>query len=411
MHAMCRSPVLAGLLLCLHIAPSYAQVELAPEILLLDHIKARMAENLRRLPNYTCTEVIDRSRRRRGTGEFAPVDTLKLDVALVDGKELFSWLGASQFEETDIREFGRDRGAYSSGDFALEARNIFLTGSPSFTYAGEQNLNGRLALRYDFRVPVESSNYVLRGGAEEARVGYHGSFWADPDTLDLIRLETAADNIPDELEISRVDDGIEYRLTRIGETDFLLPEASELLMIDLSGNASRNRTHFSGCRRYAVESALNLSGSPGKTIPPPPESARQGLEMRAPEILLLDRIKARAAENLRRLPNYTCTEKIERFSEGRLVNKLRVEVVLVDGKELFARPAGEKFEKSEIPQIGHEWAIGNGSFAMHAEFIFQTPWPSFTYVGVTTLNGQRAIRYDYRVPLLLSSYQIRTDLW
>src|ERR1700676_3351562 len=130
MNATCRRPAFAGLLLCLHIAPSHAQLELAPEILLLDHIKARMAENLRRLPNYTCTEVIDRSRRRRGTDRFAPVDTLKLDVALVDGKELFSRLGASRFEETDIRDFGRDSGAISSGEFALQARNIFLTDSP-----------------------------------------------------------------------------------------------------------------------------------------------------------------------------------------------------------------------------------------------------------------------------------------
>ena len=79
---------LAALLLCVDAAPSRAQVEFAPEILILDHIKARMAENLRRLPDYTCTEVIDRSRRRRGTDTFAPVDTLKLDVALVDGKEV-----------------------------------------------------------------------------------------------------------------------------------------------------------------------------------------------------------------------------------------------------------------------------------------------------------------------------------
>ena len=78
------------MLLCLRPDPSPAQVELAPEILILDHIKARMAENLRRLPDYTCTEIIDRSRRRRGTDAFAPVDTLKLDVARVDGKELFS---------------------------------------------------------------------------------------------------------------------------------------------------------------------------------------------------------------------------------------------------------------------------------------------------------------------------------
>ena len=32
-------------------------------------------------------------------------------------------------------------------------------------------------------------------------VGYHGTFWVDPSSMDLIRLEVYADDIPRNLEI------------------------------------------------------------------------------------------------------------------------------------------------------------------------------------------------------------------
>src|SRR5260370_29219607 len=57
-----------------------ARQPLAPEILLLSRIKVRAAENLQRLPNYTCTETIERSRRARKSRRFDPVDTLRLEV-------------------------------------------------------------------------------------------------------------------------------------------------------------------------------------------------------------------------------------------------------------------------------------------------------------------------------------------
>jgi hypothetical protein len=53
------TPAFAGLLLCF---ACRAQETVAPETLMLERIKAKAAENLQRLPNYTCTETIERSR-------------------------------------------------------------------------------------------------------------------------------------------------------------------------------------------------------------------------------------------------------------------------------------------------------------------------------------------------------------
>jgi hypothetical protein len=276
MAAMRWTLASAGLLLCFPISPSSAQdftlarQALPPDILLLARIKSKAAENLQRLPNYTCTQTIERSRRAGKARKFEPLDTLRLEVALVEGKELFSWPGAGKFEEKGIGEIVGPGGAIGNGSFALHAKSVFLSQAPTFTHVGDTTLNGLRAIRYDYRVPQMLSGYQIRIGPNQAIVEYHGSFWVDPDSLDLIRLEVHADQPPPNLNLAEASDTMEYQRARIGGGDFLLPQSSELVMIDLLGNASRNRTQFSACRQYAGESKLSfVEASPDIAAPAP----------------------------------------------------------------------------------------------------------------------------------------------
>lgn len=56
---------------------------------LLDSVKARAQENLKRLPDYTCTENVERSLQGRRERRLRHRDTVRLNVAYVGGKELF----------------------------------------------------------------------------------------------------------------------------------------------------------------------------------------------------------------------------------------------------------------------------------------------------------------------------------
>ncbi len=279
MTAVRWAPAAAGLWLCLPICLSSAQSlgsenaalqALSPDVLLLARIKAKAAENLQRLPNYTCTQTNERSRRRGKARKFEPVDTLRLEVALVEGKELFAWPGAGKFEEKGIGEIVGRGAAIGNGSFALHAKSVFLSHSPTFTYVGETTLNGRRADRYDYRIPQMLSGYQIRIGPNQAFVEYHGSFWVDADTLDLIRLEVRADNPPPSLNLAEASETMEYQRARIGGSDFLLPESSELVMIDLLGNESRNQTRLSACRQYAGESKLSFAEPASDVAAPAP---------------------------------------------------------------------------------------------------------------------------------------------
>jgi len=102
---------------------------------------------------------------------------------------MFAWPGSSQLDEKDISELV-NHGTIGNGAFGMHARNVFLSDAPEFEFLGEETLGARRAYHYDFHVTQPRSSYMLRVRPYEARVGFHGSFWADADTLDLSGTET-----------------------------------------------------------------------------------------------------------------------------------------------------------------------------------------------------------------------------
>jgi hypothetical protein len=226
---------------------------------LLESIKAHVGEGLRRLPNYTCLQTIERYERERPRREFVLMDRLRLEVALVEGKEYFAWPGESRFEVSRITKLVPG-GTIGNGNFALHAYNVFLSTTPEYVYRGQTQIRGRPVIRYDFRVPREKSGYTLRVSERQAVVGFHGSFYVDRETLELVRLEVVADDIPAFLGVEHAADSMEYRAVRIGGAEFVLPAGSELLLRDADGSERRNVTSFSRCRQYTGESVVSFTG-------------------------------------------------------------------------------------------------------------------------------------------------------
>ncbi len=250
---------------------------------LLDQVRAKMMTNLSRLPNYTCLQTIARKVRHAPSRRYELVDTIRLEVALVEGKELFAWPGEGKFEDKEISQIVTG-GAIGNGTFALHAKSIFQSHSARIKFAGEVMKDNKPRLQWDYDVPQRQSGYILRVGSREAAVGYHGSFWADPGTLDLTRLEVEADEIPPELHLARAADAVDYKRTPIGSQTFLLPQTAELSMIDGGNSESINRTQFSSCRQYMGESVLSFADpAPDASTP---ASAAKSIEL--PAGLLLE---------------------------------------------------------------------------------------------------------------------------
>src|ERR1041384_7053548 len=112
----------------------------SPDIL-LSRIRRGMADHLAQLPNYTCRQTVERSVRYASSRRFHQLDTLRLEVSYVAGKELFGWPGDDKFEDKPLDEMVT--GAIGTGNFATHARAVFVRKGPVFTYAGKTTEAGR----------------------------------------------------------------------------------------------------------------------------------------------------------------------------------------------------------------------------------------------------------------------------
>ncbi len=232
---------------------------------------ARFMEKIRQdmagIPNYTCLETIERARRAPPSRDFKPLDTVRLEVSSVAGKELFAQPGAQRFEDRDVTSLVTS-GTIGSGMFATIARSLFVAGKGTLRYKGKQNLAGRACIRYDFRLTRQESGFKIQVANYSETVAAKGSFWFDPVSLDLIRLEVYGDGIPDSLRLDEAVIRNSYARARIGDSDALLPQRSELTMTYFSGIANRDAIEFTQCRQYRIESTIRFDAPPSE--PPKP---------------------------------------------------------------------------------------------------------------------------------------------
>ncbi len=234
----------------------FAVVGQAQDPSLLDKVKARADENLGRLPNYTCTETIERSLRYGPKGRLRSKDAVHLNVAYVEGQELFGRLGEPRIDQADIGQLvSRPIG---NGQFALFVKSIFSGQRGIFGSVVNTKLEGKQAFRFDYRIPLARSGFRIQSAAGEAIVGYSGSFWVARDTLDLMRLIISADDLPPQLKMAYDLSIIDYGPVSIGGTRFPLPLRSKWETKDVFGEEARNITTFASCHEFIGESVLKF---------------------------------------------------------------------------------------------------------------------------------------------------------
>src|SRR5215469_9698013 len=209
-------------------ASAFSQ-ELAPEVLLLSRVRRHVTEQLRKLPDVSCLETVFREHQPRG-GKMRPLDTVRLEVRTDGPTELYASPGDRHFsQEPPISWVGS--GTLGDGFFSLYLRSVFLNGNVAFFWKGDEIVNGRNLPRWDYRVPLSASGQTFHLQSGSGKVSLHGSFWADPETLDVVRLAVSAADIPPTLPISGADWTMDYApvVAGLGEP-VLLPQSADFAM-------------------------------------------------------------------------------------------------------------------------------------------------------------------------------------
>jgi len=250
--------VLVWLLLAI---PTPAAQDDFDRVLQLARTRQKMAQSLTHLPDYTCIATAQRSVRKAGQANFKLIDTLRYEITHAGGAELWSWPGAKKFEDKPIVSMIRS-GTIGQGEFSLHARAVFTGGYANVKFAGAEDLAGRHTLRWDYDVPMSASGWTITTNGRSATAASRGSFWADADTLEVLRLEVRSEGLPLDFPVSSAVNTIDYARVRIGSSSILLPQTARLYLEHTSGERRRNFAEFSHCRQYSGTSVISFETAP-----------------------------------------------------------------------------------------------------------------------------------------------------
>ena len=232
--------------------------DLPPGVLTLARIRARVGQALDQLPDCACVETVDRSWKPAGK-EIKPVDRVVLQVLFSGGEELFAAPGDTRWEANPSDLLAS--GLMGNGLFALDLKIVFLNNVSVITYQGDESSAGRREARYDFSVARVASAWTVRNAGASGVVGMRGSFWADPETYDLHRLEYHADDISPDLLYTDIFTTVYYDRVRIGDRDVLLPQAADLRTTGVDGENKWNHIEFTHCQGFHTESTLRFGAA------------------------------------------------------------------------------------------------------------------------------------------------------
>jgi len=288
-----------GAIVCLHAQPGLQSPNPGD---LLERVTRKVLETVGRLPRYMCTQTIDRSQYEPASGtaghscdsaaavealrEVSPgvekhkrlllttSDRLRLDVAVSAGREMYSWVGESRFEDRSLFQLVRT-GALSTGSFASLLMVVFRDDEASFSYKGDIAEAGRQLADFEFRVPVQSSHYIYSGAGNRVTTGYYGDFLVDPKTADLIRLSVHTEGLPPETGSCEASTTLDYSRVRLNGAEFLLPNRGQLQILDANGMELENSTAYSACHEFLGESTLRFEAdTPAATKTAAPAAGR-----------------------------------------------------------------------------------------------------------------------------------------
>jgi hypothetical protein len=255
-----------------------------PKDLLL-RVSQKVMDSIHRLPRYLCTLTIERSQYKTGgvlsthscdnlaaekkaghlKRSLYASDRLRLDVAIGTSREIFgttnemySWVGDNRFDNRGLFDLVR-QGAISSGSFSTFLISIFGEDRATFSYNGDITENGRQLSEFGFQVPLEKSNYVYSFGnnrTETVRTAAEGTFLADSNTFDLVRL-TIHRALPPNTDACETAETFDYQQVSLGGSSFLLARKG-LLDILSPGDEMENHMDYSACREFTGQSTLTF---------------------------------------------------------------------------------------------------------------------------------------------------------
>ena len=245
----------------------------------------------RRLPNCTCVETVTReaflpataaprrtcsevlAQRQHPPASLAlhsySLDRLRLDVAMTEKGEIFSWAGARQFSSGHIGDVV-GAGPIGTGAFGGFLQMIFEIENPGFTFVRNLVAGHRALMEFRYAVSAEASTYAVRLHRAPSdtwmNTAYAGAIQVDPATAEIVRLTVETAELPPDTGLCMSTAALDYAPVEIGDYRVPLPVRMRQRFVAPNGQEAENTTVFTACREFKGESMLSFGADPG--VPP-----------------------------------------------------------------------------------------------------------------------------------------------
>ncbi len=239
----------------------------------LEKAREGILPKLTRLPKMVCVETIDRryfprepddaepaceiiaQNRKKGRNrpKLGYTDRVRVAVTINGDREIYSWTGPEppSYSVEDILH----PGPIGTGAFASHLLDIFTNPAVQFRLVEERPE----ALEYGFRVPIESSRYLIRAGGDWLATGYSGSFRMARDSRNISQFTVETNELPPETSLCEISSVLEFS---DGEGWFV-PKTSTSHDVLRDASETDSVTTISDCQETAVLApARQLSAGP-----------------------------------------------------------------------------------------------------------------------------------------------------
>jgi hypothetical protein len=247
----------------------------------------KLLADLKRMPRYTCVQTITRTYyegkrhfehpscsslitahdTRKKKLSVQGWDRLRLEVALVDGNSVYSWVGAPRFTDDTLDKLAGS-GPLGSGDFG-----VFLSGilhHATLDFQGERVVDGSRLFEYSYEMPIGKSSYKVKVPDGWTVTGYSGTLLLDPEAADLVRLVVRTDELPPVSSACQATSEVTYKRTPIHQRMVLVPHETRLYTITATGNESMSETTYANCREYSSTVKMIFNGNSTSAGQPAP---------------------------------------------------------------------------------------------------------------------------------------------
>jgi hypothetical protein len=204
----------------------------------------------------SCEQIIREHKAGKHSQSVSSRDRLRIDVAIADKHEVYSWVGADQFEKDNLQELV-GAGQTSMGDFGSLILSIF-SDHASMHFEGERKDGPRRLFEYNYETPEALSHYQVKVSFVQFTTAYAGSVFLDPEKTDVVRVTAHSAQLPEQTGYCQSSRELDYGREHIRADEALIPKEALVWVVNQDNVEMLNVNSYSNCHEYVGDSVLRF---------------------------------------------------------------------------------------------------------------------------------------------------------